>query len=116
MCECLGACVAGVRECHGRAKCDFVSCCQTAVHQPSVKVRVQPDQQQEVSHQDRPRQPCTKLPQQITDLRPSAVTPDWEVAVVSSGWRGEGGGLQKTDFCGGANGPQSDSPPLLLDH
>lgn len=72
---------------YGRAKCDFVFCCQTAVHQPSVKVRVQPDQQQEVSHQDRPWQPCTKLPQQITDLRPSAVTPDWEEeeVVVSGG-------------------------------
>lgn len=49
---------------------------QPAVRQPSVKVRVQNDQQQETSHQDRPRQPCTKLPQQITDLRPSAAIPD----------------------------------------
>lgn len=57
--------------------CVFVFPSQTAVHQPSVKVRVQPDEQQEMSHQDKPRQPCTKLLQQITDLHPSAVTPDW---------------------------------------
>lgn len=68
-----------------------VASCQAAVRQPSVKVRLQPDTQQEMSHQDRPWQPCTKLPQQITDLHPSAVTPDW-------------GGMQKVEFGGSANG------------